>query len=145
MLEEADKAIEILKNTGTFFATIDDIEKMLNTQLTNKEAERDDLLHEIEISKLNAIEIMNVYKKLEKVLHERREIKDRMLLMGTLKGYSNKYITKGILADTRQAIQNVETLKKNIETRKYTPRILKDLKCARTKNKVKNSDNCKSK
>mgnify|MGYP001145866720 CR=1 FL=1 len=122
MLEEADKAIEILKNTGTFFATIDDIEKMLNTQLTNKEAERDDLLHEIEISKLNAIEIMNVYKKLEKVLHERREIKDRMLLMGTLKGYSNKYITKG-------------TLKKNIETRKYTPRILKDLKCARTKNK----------
>lgn len=27
MLEEADKAIEILKNTGTFFATIDDIEK----------------------------------------------------------------------------------------------------------------------
>ncbi len=135
MLEEADKAIEILKNTGTFFATIDDIEKMLNTQLTNKEAERDDLLHEIEISKLNAIEIMNVYKKLEKVLHERREIKDRMLLMGTLKGYSNKYITKGILADTRQAIQNVETLKKNIETRKYTPRILKDLKCARTKNK----------
>ena len=135
MLEEADKAIERLKNTGTFFATIDDIEKMLNTQLTNKEAERDDLLHEIEISKLNAIEIMNVYKKLEKVLHERREIKDRMLLMGTLKGYSNKYITKGILADTRQAIQNVETLKKNIETRKYTPRILKDLKCARTKNK----------
>lgn len=108
---------------------------MLNTQLTNKEAERDDLLHEIEISKLNAIEIMNVYKKLEKVLHERREIKDRMLLMGTLKGYSNKYITKGILEYTRQAIQNVETLKKNIETRKYTPRILKDLKCARTKNK----------
>lgn len=134
MLEEADKAIEILKNTGTFFATIEDIEKMLNTQLVNKEAERDDLLHEIEISKLNAIEIMSVYKKLETVLHERREIKDRMLLVGTLKGYSNKYITKGILADTRQAIQNVETLKKNIETRKYTPRILKDLKCAKIKN-----------
>ncbi len=127
--------MKYLKTQAPFFATIDDIEKMLNTQLTNKEAERDDLLHEIEISKLNAIEIMNVYKKLEKVLHERREIKDRMLLMGTLKGYSNKYITKGILADTRQAIQNVETLKKNIETRKYTPRILKDLKCARTKNK----------
>lgn len=134
MLEEADKAIEILKNTGTFFTTIEDIEKMLNTQLVNKEAERDDLLHEIEISKLNAIEIMSVYKKLETVLHERREIKDRMLLVGTLKGYSNKYITKGILADTRQAIQNVETLKKNIETRKYTPRILKDLKCAKIKN-----------
>jgi len=134
MLEEADKAIEILKNTGTFFATIDDIEKMLNTQLTNKEAERDDLLHEIEISKLNAIEIMNVYKKLEKVLHERREIKDRMLLMNTLKGYSNKYITKGILGDTKQAIQNIETLKNNIRTRKYTPRILKDLKCAGVQN-----------
>lgn len=134
MLEEADKAIEILKNTGTFFATIDDIDKMLNTQLVNKEAERDDLLHEIEMSKLNAIEIMSVYKKLETVLHERREIKDRMLLMSTLKGYGNKYITKGILADTRQAIQNVETLKKNIETRKYTPRILKDLKCAKIKN-----------
>ena len=130
MLEEADKAIELLRNTSDFFARIDDIEKMLSTQLANKEAERDDLLHEIEISGLNAIEIMRVYKRLEKVLHERREIKDRMLLINTLKGYSNKYITKGILGDTKQAIHNIETLKKNIRTRKYTPRILKDLKCA---------------
>ena len=87
--------------------------------------------NEIELSKLNAIEIVAVYKKLEKVLQERRIIKDKIDLVSTIKPYTNKFIAKGICAETDAAIKNIETLKRNQENRQYTPRILKDLKCAK--------------
>ena len=112
---------------------MEDTEKRLSTELSNKEAERDDLLHEIELSKLNAIERMQVYAKLEKVLQERRIIKDKIALVNTMKPYSNKYIEKGICAETNITIKNIETLKSNQANRQYTPRILKDLKCAKVK------------
>ena len=103
------------------------------TALYNKELERDDLLHEIELSTLNAIERMKIYSRLEKTLQERRVIKDKIELINTLKPYTTKYIMKGILGETGSTIQNIETLKRNHETRQYTPRILKDLKCAKRK------------
>lgn len=69
VIEDMQQSLELLENIKYFFYNIEEIEKKLNTDLRNKEYERDDLLHEIELSKLNAIEIMAVYKKLEKVLH----------------------------------------------------------------------------
>lgn len=97
VIENMQQTIDLLKNIKEFFYNIDETEKKLNTELYNKEGERDDLLHEIELSKLNAIEIMSTYKKLETV------------------------------------IKNIETLKSNQENRQYTPRIIKDLKCAKKK------------
>lgn len=76
---------------------------------------------------------MATYKKLEKVLQERRIIKDKIDLINTIKPYTSKFITKGICAETDATIKNIETLKSNQENRKYTPRILKDLKCAKVK------------
>ena len=40
---------------------------------------------------------------------------------------------KGIFAETDITIKNIETLRNNQETRQYTPRVLKDLKCAKKK------------
>lgn len=109
VIEDMQQSLELLENIKNFFYNIEEIEKKLNMDLRNKEYERDDLLHEIELSKLNAIEIVAVYKKLEKVLQE------------------------GICAETDAAIKNIETLKRNQENRQYTPRVLKDLKCAKKK------------
>ena len=67
VIEDMQQSLELLENIKYFFYNIEEIEKKLNIDLRNKEYERDDLLHEIELSKLNAIEIMAVYKKLEKV------------------------------------------------------------------------------
>lgn len=78
VIEDMQQSLELLENIKYFFYNIEEIEKKLNIDLRNKEYERDDLLHEIELSKLNAIEIMAVYKKLEKVLQERRIIKDKI-------------------------------------------------------------------
>jgi hypothetical protein len=102
VIEDMQQSLELLENIKYFFYNIEEIEKKLNIDLRNKEYERDDLLHEIELSKLNAIEIMAVYKKLEKVLQERRIIKDKIDLVSTIKPYANKFIAKGICAETEQ-------------------------------------------
>lgn len=133
VIEDMQQSLELLENIKYFFYNTEEIEKKLNSDLRNKEYERDDLLHEIELSKLNAIEIMAVYKKLEKVLQERRIIKDKIDLINTMKPYTSKFITKGICAETDVTIKNIETLKRNQENRQYTPRILQDLKCAKKK------------
>ena len=121
----------MLNNIKCFFYDIEETEKKLSTELYKKEGERDDLLHEIELSKLNAIERMSIYSRLEKVLQERRIIKDKIDLISTIKPYASKFITKGICAETEETIRNIETLKNNQENRQYTPRVLKDLKCAK--------------
>ena len=133
VIENMQQALDLLKNIKEFFYNIDETEKKLNTELYNKEGERDDLLHEIELSKLNAIERMQTYSKLETVLKERRCIKDKIDLSNTIKPYASKFITKGICAETDTTIKNIETLKSNQENRQYTPRIIKDLKCAKKK------------
>ena len=115
------------------FNNIDEISKKLANDLILKEYERDDLLHEIELSKLNAIERMSIYSKLETVLQERREIKDKIEFINTVKGFANKFITKGICADLKTGIENINRLEENRQVREYTPRILKDLKCAKKK------------
>ena len=133
IIEDMQQTIDLLKNIKEFFYNIDEIEKKLNTELYNKEGERHHLLHEIELSKLSAIERMQTYSKLEKVLKERRCIKDKIDLINTIEPYASKFITKGICAETDTTIKNIETLKSNQENRQYTPRIIKDLKCAKKK------------
>lgn len=136
IIENIQQTIDLLNNIKDFFYNIEEIEKKLITELHNKEGERDDLLHEIELSDLNIGERASTYKKLKKVLQERRVIKDKIDLISTIKPYTSKFITKGICAETDATIKNIETLKRNQENRQYTPRILKDLKCAK-KNKEK--------
>lgn len=133
IIENMQQTIDLLNNIKDFFYNIEEIEKKLITELHNKEGERDDLLHEIELSDLNIGERASTYKKLKKVLQERRIIKDKIELINTIKPYTSKFITKGICAETDATIKNIETLKSNQENRQYTPRVLKDLKCAKKK------------
>ena len=131
IIEDMEQTLELLRNIKFFFVNMEDTEKKLNIDLSNKEAERDDLLHEIELSKLNAIEIMAIYKKLEDVLKQRRKIKDKLDLIKTMKNYAKMFNEKGIGGETEAIIRNIQKLKENQEIRQYKPRILKDLKCAR--------------
>lgn len=132
-IDNMEETLELLNNINYFFSNIDEIDKKLQLDLYNKEGERDDLLHEIELSKLSIGERSRIFSQLEKVLKERRTIKDKIDLINTIKPYTNKYIMKGIFAETDTTIKNIETLKRNQENRQYTPRVLKDLKCAKKK------------
>lgn len=132
-IENTEEVKELMQNIEYLFTNIDDIKSKLEAEIKIKEAEQEDYLHELELAKLNGIEIMGVAKALIKTRKERRILKNKLETVNTLKGYTDKYITKGIIAETRQAVKNIETLKNNQETREYTPRIVKNLKCAKKK------------
>ena len=74
---------------------------------------------------------MRTSKSLIKTRKDRRILKDKLDLIKTLKGYVDEYIKKGIIAQTKQVITNIETLKSNFEAREYTPKVIKELKCAK--------------
>ena len=46
IIEDMQQSLELLGNIKYFFYSVEEIEKKLNTELRNKEYERDDLLHE---------------------------------------------------------------------------------------------------
>lgn len=130
-LDNVEEVENLLQDTGGLFEKLDEVKKKLENEIEIKNAEQEDYLHELELAKLNAWEISQTAKELMKTRKERRELKDKLELINTIKGYADKYITKGIIADTKQAIKNIETLKRNQEKREYTPRIVKNLKCAK--------------
>ena len=132
-LRDEEKIGIFLNELENFFENIDKELKQIDIEIQNKELERDDLLHEIELANLNAIELSTASRRLRKSLQERRELKNTREYIHTLKGFSDKFITKGIIADSKQLIQNVENLNKSRNERKYTPRILKDLKVGKWK------------
>ena len=121
----------MLVDIDILFSNLDDIKKDLEEKIRQKEAEQEDYLHEIELGNLNGIQLTGVTKDLKQTRKERRVFKDKLELINTLKSYTDKYITKGIVGDTKQAIKNIEMLESNHKTREYVPRIIKNLRCAK--------------
>lgn len=127
---------DFFSNIIDFFKSVDENIFELNKQLTIKEGEQEDLLHELELGKLNAIEINKVARQLTKTRKERRQIKNNLELLKTLKPTADTYYKKGINAEITQTISNLDNLLKTWRDRKYTPRVLKDLKCAEAKDET---------
>lgn len=121
----------ILTEMEDLFTTIDVIKKELENEICVKEAEQTDYLHELELAKLNGIEIVQVAKALINTRKTRRKLKDKLELINTLKGFTDEYVKKGIVANLKQVIKNVATLESNQEIREYTPKVIKTLKCAK--------------
>ena len=130
-IDNVDEVKELLVDIDILFSNLDDIKKELEEKIRQKEAEQEDYLHEIELGNLNGIQLTGVAKLLKQTRKERRVFKDKLDLINTLKGYTDKYITKGIIGDTKQAIKNIEMLESNHKTREYVPRIIKNLRCAK--------------
>lgn len=130
-IDNVDEVKGLLIDIDILFSNLDDIKKELEEKIRQKEAEQEDYLHEIELGNLNGIQLTGVAKLLKQTRKERRVFKDKLDLINTLKGYTDKYITKGIIGDTKQAIKNIEMLESNHKTREYVPRIIKNLRCAK--------------
>ena len=130
-IDDVDEVKGLLVDIDILFSNLDDIKKELEEKIRLKEAEQEDYLHEIELGHLNGIQLTVVAKELKQTRKERRVFKDKLELINTLKGYTDKFITKGIVGDTKQAIKNVEMLESNHKTREYVPRVIKNLRCAK--------------
>lgn len=112
-----------------FFENIDKLKIDLEKEIKRTELERNDLLHELELGKLNAVEMTRVAKVLKDVLKERRQYKDELNKVMTLKGFTDKYNNKLIVGDIIQVLKNLNTLEKNKENRKYRARVIENMKC----------------
>ena len=129
--ENTKEVKQILENIHELVMSISPEEKRLNMELEVQENIQQDLLHEIEMANLNAIERTKVYCLLRKNRKERRKIKDTLDLIHSIKPYTNRFVEKGILSETNHVIKKIEVYDQHIETRIYTPRVLKNLKCAK--------------
>lgn len=124
---------EFLIQMKNFFENIDSLKVNLEEEIRIVELERNDLLHELELGNLNAVEITKVAVALRDLLKERRKHKDELAKVMTLKGFTDKYNNKLIIGDIIQVLKNLKTLEKNKESRKYKPRVIKNLKCVEAK------------
>lgn len=119
---------EILIIMKKFFEGIEKEHSELIEELTNKELEQQDLLHELELSNLDAVEITKVAISLKKVRKERRIIKNDIERVKIIKNFTDKYNNRFITNEINMLIKELKKLKKRQENRKYEPRILKDIK-----------------
>lgn len=127
---------EFLIQMKNFFENIDELKNTLEEQIKEREYARNDLLHELELANLNAVEMSKVAKNLKEVLKERRVFKDELAKVMTLKGFTDKYNNKLIVGDIINVLKNLKTLKSNNENRTYTPRRITNLKCVEAKDEV---------
>lgn len=130
--DDVNEIKAFLMNMQNFFEKLSEEEEKKNQKLFEVNGIQEDLLHEIELADLNAIEIMKVAKALKQNRVARRKLKNDLLLIGTLKSFNKRFIEKGILADIKQLLKNIEMYEKTLQQRGYTPRVLKNLKCAKT-------------
>lgn len=131
--ENTKEVKQILENIHELVMSISPEEKRLNKELEVRENIQQDLLHEIEMADLNAIERMQIYSQLRKNRKERRKIKDTLDFIYSIKSYTNKFAEKGILSETDNVIRKIDVYDQHIETRIYAPRVLENLKCAKGK------------
>ena len=134
--ENTKDAKEVLEKVHDMMMSLSEEENKLEKELQIQEDIQQDLLHEIEMAELNAIERMQIYNQLRKNRKNRKErriIKDTLGYIGTLKGFQRKFLEKGMLAETKQVLKNIDMHNENIKTRRYKPRVLENLKCAKSK------------
>ena len=80
-IDNIDEIEKFVEEMNYFFTNIEKVNSALKNQLRTKELEQDDLLHELELSKLNAFELTKVATRLQKTRKERRNIKQNQVFL----------------------------------------------------------------
>ena len=112
---------EILKYMLVFFQDIDKRLQKLSEEQSVADIKQSDILHYIENHNLNASQSCKLIKQLKKIRKERREIKNEIDVIQSLKAtfvdkYKNKFIEKDII----QALKNLRQLEEKHNNPKFT-------------------------
>lgn len=124
---------EFLIEMKNFFENIDKLRIDLEEQIKETELARNDLLHELELAKLDGVGMMKVAKTLKEVLIERRKYKDELAKVMILKELTDKYNNRLVTGDIIKILKELKNLKKKNEERKYKARRVRNLKCVEEK------------
>lgn len=122
---------EAISTTRNFLDSLNIIEKEWGNWINNLnvcEMETQDLLHEIELTKFDVQRGYRLCKQLQEVRQRRRNLKDTMEVLRTLKDFldSNKQL-KINLFKTLSAMEKTE---EHQGRRMYAPRVRMDIKLA---------------
>lgn len=110
---------DILKMVLQLFQSIDKRQEELSKEQSVADSKQDEILHYIEIHNLNAATRCKVISLLKKVREERRQIKNELDTIRSLKdSFIDKYKSKFIEKDIIIALKNL----KELEERKNNPR-----------------------
>lgn len=133
-LEKIEETVEFLNNTESIF-------KNLESKLSMIDKEQEDLLHELELSNLSGVKMVQLAAKLKQVRKERREIKQE---------YTTLMLIKNFMKEKNNINKDLEKLKntlcstiRKMETKTYKPRVLTDLEYGGKKRKDKVDKNTK--
>lgn len=120
---------DLLKTMLVFFQDIDKRLEKLSKELSIADTKQQELLHYIENHNLNAVESCRIIKLLKTVREERREIKNEINVVQSLKDtFVDKYKNKFIEKDLIQALKNLKELSEKQNNPSYTYKFLtKDL------------------
>lgn len=130
-IEDKNAVIQLLDDFKSLIGNIAKVESVLKAEETKMNNEQQDLLHEIELSELNAAELIKIASRLRKLRKERRKVKDKLEYIRTLRTFTDKYNNNfKTYVDITNIKKQLETLEKEQATRIYRPRVLDDLKIA---------------
>lgn len=120
---------DLLKTMLVFFQDIDKRLEKLSKELSIADTKQQELLHYIENHNLNAVESCKIIKLLKTVREERREIKNEINVVQSLKDtFVDKYKNKFIEKDLIKALKNLKELSEKQNNPSYTYKFLtKDL------------------
>lgn len=120
---------DILKMILHLFQDIDKRQEELSKQQSIVDSKQDEILHYIENHNLNAIERCKVVNLLKDIRIERRQIKNEIDVIRSLKdSFIDKYKNKFIEKDIMIALKNLKELEERKNNPKYTYQYLtKDL------------------
>lgn len=128
-IEDKNAVIQVLDDFKSLIGNIAKVESVLKAEETKMNNEQQDLLHEIELSELNAAELIKIASRLRKLRKERRKVKDKLEYIRTLRTFTDKYNNNfKTYVDIANIKKQLEILNKEQATRIYRPRVLDDLK-----------------
>lgn len=116
---------DILKLVLQLFHDIDKRQEELSKEQSVADTKQDEILHYIEIHNLNAATRCKVISLLKKVREERRQIKNEIDVIRSLKdSFIDKYKSKFIEKDIMIALKNLKELEERKNNPKYTYKYL---------------------
>jgi hypothetical protein len=125
-LEVVDKTIIIVNNFHGLLENIAIEFSELRATYTSINQECEDLLHELELSPLNARELAVLVKKLKEARLRRREYADAMSIINPVVNFSFNH--KGWVGTIWPTAREMTKIQESLSNRKYTPRVRKDIK-----------------
>src|SRR5690625_1278154 len=88
-------------------------------------SERQDVLHALELGKLDAIQRTKLVNELKEVQKRRRKIKDELEVLDEIKRFTSTLRLKG--RQINEIIERIRGIKERQERRTYTMRVRTDL------------------